>query len=89
MAINKTSIINGTISDLKELGFDPDAVIFKETGKSAIEWIIEKLTNHIINEITSNGEVSTTVATGIAVQVDPNTGLGATTSAGAGTGGIS
>jgi hypothetical protein len=43
----------------------------------------------IVNELTVDAEVSTTVSSGISVSVDPNTGIGATTGTGAGSGGIS
>ena len=42
-----------------------------------------------IDAFVKTGEVSTTVASGIAVQVDPNTGIGATSATGTGTGSIS
>lgn len=42
----------------------------------------------IIDEITTNADVSTTVAAGIGVQVNTGTGTGATTSTGTGSGGV-
>ena len=42
-----------------------------------------------IDAFIKTGEVTTTVASGIAVNVDPNTGIGATSATGTGTGGIS
>jgi len=42
-----------------------------------------------VDYLTANAEITTTVATGITVSVDPNTGLGATTGTGTGSGTIS
>jgi hypothetical protein len=42
----------------------------------------------IIPHIQTNAVVSTTVAVGIGVSVDPNTGIGATNSTGAGSGSV-
>lgn len=86
MAMDYTRITAAAKAELLGYGMKPDDVPFGTTGKGALELIVDAIAKAVINEITTNGVVSTTVAAGIAVQVTPATGTGATTAPGSGTG---
>lgn len=88
MAMNYTNITTAAKAELVAQGFKPDDVPFGTSDKGALELIIDAIAKATINEIKTNGVVSTTVATAIPVQVVVNTGTGATTAPGSGTGGI-
>ena len=89
MALSHARITEAAIAELVEIGFKPEDVPMGGTGKSALEHIVGAVAKAVINEITVYGEVTTTVAPGIGVQVTPATGTGATTTTGTGTGSIS
>lgn len=57
-------------------------------ARADCEAIWQAIAGAIVSHIQTSAEVSTTVAAGVAVQVDPTTGIGATTGTGAGTGSI-
>ena len=85
MALDKTTLaatISATLTALKD--YDGS------TGKTQAD-AIDKLSGDLADAIdvfVKSGTVSTTVASGITVQVDPVTGIGATTGTGAGTGSV-
>lgn len=85
MAMNANALAKAIKNTLVSHGY----VLDDDDAKDECEAIWKLIAGKIISHIVNNAEVSTTVATGIAVQVDPTTGVGATTSSGMGTGGIS
>ena len=97
MALDYTRITTQAVNTLKGHGMKPDDVPFEDTGKSALELIVDAIAEAVIIEIKTNAvvdtSVTTTVASPIPVQVVVATGTGATTApgsgSGTGTGGIS
>ena len=82
MAMNKSRIVAATMQTLQGIGFQPEKVPFLGTGKSALEHIVEAIAAAVVDEITGNAELfQATGAAGVAVQVSPTTGTGATTGA--------
>lgn len=90
MALDANRITAAAMITLKGVGMKPDDVPFLDTGKSALEHIVDAVAQAVISEIKAHAEVNTnvntTVAAGIGVQVTPATGTGATVAPGAGTG---
>lgn len=100
MALDKNRLQNAIIEGMRDNGFrvvaeDFDSVEEYEkmhvgdTGKSGGKLLAGIIASAVVDEVVTNANVSTTVAAGIAVTVDPNTGVGATTGTGSGTGGVS
>jgi hypothetical protein len=80
MAMNTSRIVSAAMSDLQSRGFHPEKVPFLDTGKSALEHIVEAVSVAVVNEITTNAELfQATGAAGVPVQVVVTTGTGATT----------
>lgn len=65
MSLDYTRITTAAIAALKTKGMKPDDVPFKETGKGALELIVDEIAKAVINEITSNAVVSTTLSTSL------------------------
>lgn len=80
MAMDKSRIVSATMQTLQAAGFHPEKVPFLDTGKSALEHIVDAIATAVVNEITGHAELDqATGAAGVPVQVVVNTGTGATT----------
>ena len=99
MALDKNRLQDAIIQGMRDSGFRVVAEDFGtaeeygkmhvgESEKSGGELLAEIIASAVVDEVVANAEVSTTVPSGIPVTVDPNTGVGATTAAGSGTGGV-
>lgn len=72
MALNKATLASDLEDAIKAIANDDDVR----------QKMAEAIANNVIDHLVANGVV--TVASGITVQVDPTTGIGATTGTGSG-----
>lgn len=88
MALSKTRLLDAIINALDADGAYDDA-LDKAAARADSRVKLGIIIDAIIDEITTHADVSVTVASGIRLVVDPNSGQGATTGTGSGSGGIS
>lgn len=64
MSLDSSRIVSAAMLTLTDKGFKPDDVPFGETGKSALEHIVEAVAVAVVNEIKEFAEVTTKLSHG-------------------------
>ena len=66
MSLSHQRITSAAMATLREAGFQPDKVPFQQTGKSALELIVDAISQAVLDEITTNGVVKVALDKGLA-----------------------